>query len=265
MASIVITPEDTRSVVTVNSVNNLALNQDGSVELLNKPAGQPTGSQLMPVGSFGLGNSNNNHPTISNIDLNTNPIGFWKVVNGTTTGTFPSGLVGGTWGNMLITATVHGATQLYFQSGTQDATQPVFYRNYNIVSAAWDSWQRIATSNTAPNFLNTTDKYINHGFVAGGTLTMNPLLAADQSVWWTASGTIAFNTSTMPNESNCVLNVQIIGTDTFTTTWPAGIYWPNGAVPTRTGICTYTLAFRKDSAGNLTIFGYQSAKNQVAV
>jgi hypothetical protein len=165
--------------------------------------------------------------------------------------------------NAWFTCTVNGGNQFAQQLWAMNPR--CFVRSLAIDGVNWSAWSEVAKLGTSPNFTNLSTNFINHGFVAGGTVTIDPLAAADQAIWWTANGTIAFNTTNLANDTSAVLTIQIIGADNFTTTWPSGIQWPNGQVPPRIGVCFYTFNIRRASDGSMQIAGFLSGSSMGAV
>lgn len=157
----------------------------------------------------------------------------------------------------MLTSVIDGGNGSQFY---QSAISGVLYKRSKF-AGAWGAWGKLSVEDTAARFSNELQKYDSRrGFVAGGTVTIDPAAFGGTAVWWTANGIIAFNTANIPNGYSVVCNVTILGTDTFTTTWPAAVQWPDGIVPARTGTCVYTFKFDKDSGGNLAIYGFQLGK-----
>jgi hypothetical protein len=165
--------------------------------------------------------------------------------------------------NAWFTCTVNGGNQFVQQLWAMNPR--CFVRSSAIDGVNWSVWSEVARLGTSPIFTNLSTNFINHGFVAGGTVTIDPLAAADQAIWWTANGTIAFNTTNLANDTSAVLTIQIIGANNFTTTWPSGIQWPNGQVPPRVGVCFYTFNIRRASDGSMQIAGFLSGSSMGAV
>ena len=96
-----------------------------------------TASSLLIAGAFGLGSSQ--PPTLSNIEATTTRTGFYRTVNGTSTGNFPT-LTSTSDALLNIKITGNFGIQLYFSA---HADSPIYYRR-STASNTWQPWRELS-------------------------------------------------------------------------------------------------------------------------
>lgn len=132
-----------------------------------------------------------------------------------------------------------------------------------MAAGTWGTWRQVILAGTTPRLNNIVERFINYGFVGGGSVNLQPQNGADLSFWMTANTTVTIDRSGLTaDDESVVFNVNVIGN--FAVTWPADILWPEGRVPTYAGQSIYTFMMRRLNGGTITIFGFQGGKSMAA-
>lgn len=220
-----------------------------------------TAGRVTKVGDGGILNTGN-APVIVSLDTTASmPSGLMRYSAGVTLGTPPTGAAAN--GSVLIerfSGTI--IKQTWTDVVGNSTIAPRTWVRTSSTLNTWGPWSEVARQDTTPYFQNTTGRHINSGTVAGGTITVNPVTTAEYLIWFTSPGTVAFDTSALPQNQSCVCSINAIGS---AITWPAGIFWPNGAIPTQSGMCYYTFNFRRMADNQVQINGFQSGRNIAGV
>jgi hypothetical protein len=221
-----------------------------------------TANRVTRVGDGGILNTGN-APVIVSLDTTASmPSGLMRFSSGVSLGTRPTGAaLNGSVFVERFSATIVKQTWTDVVGGS--AIAPRSWVRTSSALNTWGAWTEVVLAGTTPRLNNVIERFINYGFVGGGSVNLQPQNGADLSFWMTANTTVTIDRSALTaDDESVVFNVNVIGN--FAVTWPADILWPEGRVPAYASQSIYTFMMRRLNGGTISIFGFQGGKSMAA-